>query len=136
MSELNKLEKERAGILEEMGELGDLRRGSLAVRVRPCGKPNCRCKKPGACGHGPTYSLTYKENGKSRMETIPEHRVDEVQGQLENRKRFEVLCKRFLSVNEELCRLSREGGDREEPASKKNSKRRSKRPSRRKSTKS
>ena len=135
MKELSKLEEKRAGILEEMGKLGPLRRGSLAKRFRPCGKPNCHCKKPGARGHGPTYSLTFKENGKSRMETLPEHRVEEVRSQLANRKQFEVLCKQFLSVNEELCRLSRKERDREEPVSKKNSKRRSKLPSRRRSTK-
>lgn len=134
MTKLSELEERRAAIVEEMGSLGDLRRGSLSERTRPCGKPNCHCKQPGSPGHGPTYSLTYKVSGKSRMETIPPKRLGEVRQQLENRQRFAELSKQFLEVNEEICRQRSLAKSSEETASKKNSGRKSKRKSRGSST--
>jgi hypothetical protein len=119
MTKLSELEERRAAIVEEMGSLGDLRRGSLSERTRPCGKPNCRCKQPGSPGHGPTYSFTYKVAGKSRMETIPPDRLDEVRRQLENRQRFAELSKQFLEVNEEICRHRSLAKSSEESAAKK-----------------
>lgn len=136
MSELKELEKSRSSILKEMGNLGEMRRGSLSERVRPCGKPNCHCKKPGNRGHGPTYSLTYKVEGKTKMETIPPHRVAEVREQLENRQRFAELSRQFLEINEEICRLRSQENVAEERSAKKNSARKSKRKSRKRSTES
>ena len=126
MVRMSALEKSRAAILEEMGSLGEMRRGSLSERTRPCGKLNCHCKKPGSPGHGPTYSLTYKVSGKSMMETIPAHRVPEIRKQLENRKRFAELSQRFLEINEEICRLGSVQESAEKASGKKNSGRRSK----------
>ena len=134
MLEVKELEKSRATILEEMDALGEMRRGSLAKRVRPCGKPNCRCKKRGNRGHGPTYSLTYKVEGKTKMETIPKHRVAQVQEQLQNRQRFAELSKRFLEVNEEICRLRFQESVTEERTPKKNSAPKSKKKSPKRST--
>ena len=136
MARLKELEKSRSTILEEMGALGEMRRGSLAERFRPCGKPKCRCKRPGDRGHGPTYSLTYKVEGKTKMETIPQHRVARVREQLENRQRFGELSKRFLEINEEICRLRFQESVTEERGPKKNSVGRSKRKSRKRSTES
>jgi hypothetical protein len=113
-------------MLEEMGALGAMRRGSLSERVRPCGKPNCHCKQPGNPGHGPTYSLTYKVGGKTQMETIPAHRVPAIRQQLENRKRFAELSQRFLEINEELCRQESVEKNAVEASGKKNSGKRSK----------
>ena len=125
MTGLSELESDRTSIVEEIRGLGDMRRGSLSARVRPCGKPNCRCRKPGGRGHGPTYSLTYKVAGRTKMETIPAHLVPEVRQQLENRRRFGELSRRLLEVNDAICRLRSEG-NRESDA-KKNSVRKSKR---------
>lgn len=133
MSKRSELEKNRVAILEEMGSLGAMRRGSLSERMRPCGKPNCHCKRPGDPGHGPTYSLTYKVAGRTKMETIAAYQVPEIRKQLENRKRFAELSQRFLEVNEELCRLGSVAKSAEEASAKKNSGKKSKQRSRRSS---
>ncbi len=41
------LERRRNELVEQMASLGDMRRGSLTERYIPCGKPGCRCTKPG-----------------------------------------------------------------------------------------
>ena len=52
------LEAERARLYAELGGVGDFRRGTLSAVFRRCGKPNCRCARPGERGHGPQWNLT------------------------------------------------------------------------------
>ena len=49
----------------ELSGVGDFRRGTLSAVFRKCGKPNCRCARPGDPGHGPQYNLTRWEGGKT-----------------------------------------------------------------------
>ncbi len=47
-----------------MGQPKEMLAGPLVERYAPCGKPNCRCKKKGAKGHGPYYYVQLKIKGK------------------------------------------------------------------------
>ena len=44
------LEAERARPDAELSGVGDFRRGALSAVFRKCGKPNCRCARPGERG--------------------------------------------------------------------------------------
>ncbi len=57
---LPELEVQRDSIKLQIAGLGDLRPGSLKDRFRKCGKPNCRCAKPGAAGHPGRLPVTRK----------------------------------------------------------------------------
>src|SRR6516165_3691988 len=50
---LAELEERRNAIARRIAELGDLRAGSISNTSGRCGKPNCRCHRPGQPGHGP-----------------------------------------------------------------------------------
>ena len=43
----------------------------LIPAVKGCGKPNCRCHKPGEPVHGPNPRLTFKVQGKTVTESLP-----------------------------------------------------------------
>ena len=131
MASRGKLEREREKLLEEMGSLGPMRRGSLVERYLPCGKPGCHCQRPGSRGHGPKYSLTYKVKGRTKTEYVLVERAPQVRQQLKNHARFLELSKRLVEVGEQMSQLDLEG---ETTVSKKNSARRSKRKSRKRST--
>ena len=118
---MEKLEKTREGILTQISSLGDLRRGSLAVRYVPCGKNGCHCTKPGSKGHGPKYSLTWKIKGKTKTKYFPYVQAELVQTQIENRKQFSLLCQELLEVNEKICDLRLEEKVTEKTGPKKNS---------------
>lgn len=124
---LVELEKKRTGVLSQMGLPGDLRRGSLTERYVPCGKKGCHCAKPGSKGHGPKYSLTWKINGKTRTKYFSAAQAELVQKQIENRKQFNLLAQKLLTINEEICDLRLEQEEAEKPDSKKNSPKQSKR---------
>ena len=117
----------RDRIQQDLAFLGDLRPGSLTSRVRPCGKPGCRCKADGATGHGPYWSLTFKVQGKTVTRSIPEAAVERTREQIAEHKRFRALAAELVEVSEQLCqaRLAEGGGESGEEEKKTPSRRRS-----------
>ena len=71
---VSELVVQRESIKSQIARLGDLRPGSLVDRLRRCGKPNCRCANIGQVGHGPSWSLTHGEKGKTVTFVIPADR--------------------------------------------------------------
>ncbi len=100
------LEQQRTAILSEILHLGDFRSGSItAIRGR-CGKPNCRCHRPGQSPHGPNYRLTKKVNGKTVTKTFASPAEQrKAQREVEAFHRFRELSRELLAVNEQICRL-------------------------------
>src|SRR5271170_363949 len=69
---LESLEQQRTSIADQIASLGDLRRGSITSTTGRCGKPNCHCHQPKDPGHGPNLRLTYKVEGKTVTESLPD----------------------------------------------------------------
>ena len=53
-------------------ELDFIVRGSFVRQRLPCGNPNCRCHKNARFRHGPYYSITWKEKGRTVSRFLPE----------------------------------------------------------------
>src|ERR1022692_2509960 len=64
------LETQRSEIQRKIGQLGDMRSGSITTTGGRCGNPGCHCRKDGDPGHGPFYRLTRKIEGKTVTETF------------------------------------------------------------------
>ena len=103
VSSLSELEAHRARIKLQLGDLGDLRPGSLAERFRKCGKPNCHCAEPGEVGHGPSWSLTHGEKGKTVTKIIPAAVVPQTREQLAEYQRLRGLMQELVTVSEKIC---------------------------------
>ena len=69
---LQSLEQQRANIANQIADLGDLRCGSITSTTGRCGKPSCHCHQPNDPGHGPNLRLTYKVEGKTATESLPD----------------------------------------------------------------
>ena len=106
MSEsLTVLEQQRSAILGRIINLGDFRSGSIGAITGRCGKPDCRCHKPGQPGHGPNYRLTRKVNGKTISETFASAaELRKAQREVEAFHLFRQLNRDLLAVNEKICR--------------------------------
>lgn len=103
---LTDLERERAEILYEISQLGDLRRGSITSITARCGKPNCHCHQPRHAGHGPNFRLTRNVNGKTVSETFPlPAALRKAQREVAEFHKFRELTQAFVEVNEKICRL-------------------------------
>ena len=99
------LEAQREQLYQQLGRLGDFRRGTISVNYRRCGKPNCACAQAEHPGHGPQYLWTTTQQGKSRAQHLrlgPE--VAKAEQELANYRQFAQLCDELVAVNEQLCR--------------------------------
>ena len=100
---VSELVVQRESIKSQIAGLGDLRPGSLVDRFRKCGKPNCRCAKPGQVGHGPSWSLTHSGKGKTVTFVIPADRVPQTLQQIAECQRLRELTQDLIDVNEKIC---------------------------------
>jgi len=119
-----------------LGQLSDMRPGSLVQRYRVCGKPNCHCARPGARGHGPVWSLTREVGGKTVTKLIRPQAVEATRAQIAEYRRFRAIVKELVETSERLCeaRLAQAAATSQEVVKKGASKRSSQRRSSRRST--
>jgi hypothetical protein len=105
-NQLIRLERRRSQLLAELSRLGYFRPGSITALVRRCGKPGCRCSQADDPGHGPNLRLTYKVNGKTHSESLPNRAaVRRAEREIAEFRRFQQLSRDFVEVNTEICRL-------------------------------
>ena len=99
------LEQQRSAILGRILNLGDFRSGSISAITGRCGKPDCRCHKPGQPGHGPNHRLTRKVDGKTISETFASPaELHKAQREVQAFHQFRQLSRELLEVNEKICR--------------------------------
>jgi hypothetical protein len=71
---------------------------------RRCGKPNCRCARPGDPGHGPQYNLTRWQGGKTvTAHPRPGPELDKAEREAGEWERFRLLTGQIEQVNEAIC---------------------------------
>jgi uncharacterized protein YdcH (DUF465 family) len=98
------LERTREQLYKQLQEVGDLRRGTVSVLYRKCGKKNCACAQKGHPGHGPQYLWNATINGKSYAKNLklgPD--MEKYLEEIANHKRFLKLCDEIIEVNERIC---------------------------------
>lgn len=102
-ADLQELMVKKEQILSKITHLSDFRPGSLVERYRRCGKPYCHCAKPGAKGHGPSYSLTRSVKGKTITKIIPKEEVETTRQQIQEYHRFREAVGELVETNEKIC---------------------------------
>ena len=124
---VSRLEKQWSELRAQFGSISEMRPGSLAERYRRCGKPSCHCATSGGQAHGPCWSLTWAESGKTFTRVLPAgSAVEQARHQLAEYKKFRRLVREFTDVGRRLCD-ARLGAQRQAEAEKGGSSRRSKR---------
>jgi len=121
---LEELERRQAELKERLSNVGDMRRGSLVARYRKCGKASCCCAEEQHAGHGPSLSLTWQAEGKTRTKIIPVEAAEHTKAQITEFRRFRRLCRELVEVSERLCdaRLESEQAEAQATAKKGGSK--------------
>ena len=99
------LEKRIQKIKQEIGEVGDLRPGTLSQQYNVCGSPGCQCKASPPIKHGPYYQISFTRHGKSSSQFVREQDLKEVQQQLENYRRLRELVDEWISLSAQLSTL-------------------------------
>ena len=100
------LESQRDALLRRLLLLGDFRPGSISATSGRCGKPSCHCHQPGQPGHGPHWRLTYKRQGKTVSESLPDEPTRrKAEREIAAYREFQQLSRQLLDVNLAICRL-------------------------------
>jgi len=121
---LENLEQQRARIADQIAALGDLRCGSITSTTGRCGKPNCHCHQPKDPGHGPNLRLTYKGDGKTVTESLPDQAATrKAEREIAEFRKLQGLHKELIEVNAQICQLRPSDSDVLSPAEKKRRKR-------------
>ena len=103
---LGDLEQQRSAILHRLGDLGDFRPGSITTTSGRCGKANCRCHRPDEPPHGPTDRFTYKVEGKTVSESLPNPAdVAKAEREVGEFRNYQQLSQQFVAVNTRICQL-------------------------------
>jgi len=97
--------RRRQELLEKLADLHEILRGTLIVRYRRCGRPNCHCARRGDPGHGPKYYLSVTTApGKTVQVYVPKEQKEDVESWIDNFRRVREVLEDVSSINRELLK--------------------------------
>ena len=100
------LRERRKGLAQQLPPITEILRGSLVERYVTCGNPACKCAKGER--HGPIWYLTVTVGkGRTSGGIVPEDRLAEVRGWIENYYRLKDHLEKISDINRELLRRHR-----------------------------
>lgn len=99
------LRQRRLG-LAKLPPVSEILRGSLMQRYVTCGNPSCKCARGER--HGPSWYLSVTLGpGRTTGIIIPDEKVDEVRGWIENYQKLKDQLEKISDINRELLRRQR-----------------------------
>jgi len=115
-------------VATELAEPRPMRRGSVSERSMKCGRKECRCQQDPQARHGPYYSLTRVEEGKTKSRYLTAEQAGQVRLQVEAGQEFRKQVEQYWQVCEQWAdaQLDAPQAASQEGAKKGGSKRRSK----------
>jgi hypothetical protein len=102
---LSQLEERREQILQQIQSIDRLRRGSLSRQFFK--KRRADAKAP----QGPYYVLQGYIHGQKFSERVPAEQAPQIEPLVANYQRFEALAEEFVSVTDQITRLSQAAPD-------------------------
>jgi len=107
---LSQLEQRRQQILQQIQAIDRLRRGSLSRQFFKKARPGSHTPQ------GPYFVLQGYIHGRKFSERVPAQQAPQIEPLVANYKRFEELAQEFVTVTDQITRLSQGA-----PEAKKNS---------------
>lgn len=114
-------------IADRLAEPRPMRRGSVSERSMRCGQPGCRCQHDAQARHGPYFSLTRVEGGKTRSRYLDAVEAAQARDQVEAGQQFRKYVEAYWQACEQWAdaQLDAPEAASQEAAKKGGSKRRS-----------
>ena len=111
-----------------LAEAKPMRRGSVSERRMKCGQKGCRCQQDPQARHGPYYSLTRSERGKTQSRYLSAEQAEVARQQVEAGQQFRQRVEAYWQACERWADAQLETSEAasQEAAKKGGSKRRSK----------
>lgn len=103
---LDRYQLQRAQLVRQLVEFGDLRPGSISLPTKRCGKASCHCSRDGDPGHPGRAQLTSKAAGKTVTESLSNPAARrKAEREISEYRRFQQWTRGFVEVNIAICRL-------------------------------
>lgn len=90
---LQSLEQRHQVLLQELGDIGLVLRGTIGKRMMRCGQSRCRCQTDPAARHGPYYLWTRKVSAKTVTLRLEATQATRLQQWTKNMRRLDRLVK-------------------------------------------
>ncbi len=88
-------------LTETLARAAPMRRGSVSERFMKCGRKECRCQHDRQARHGPYYSLTRMEEGKTRSRYLSAEQAAVAREQIEAGHQFRKKIEAFWEACEQ-----------------------------------
>ena len=88
-------------VAAEMAEPKPMRRGSVSERLMKCGHKDCRCQHDPMARHGPYYSLTRAEGGKTKSRYLTAEQAALARQQVEAGQKFRKRLEAYWQACEQ-----------------------------------
>ena len=100
---MSELEARRSALLRQLGRVGPVVEGSLAVVHRRCGTPGCRCHQDEKLRHRQVM-LCRKVAGRSHATHVPKEAEADVRRWNGEHRRVKELLKEISALSEQMIR--------------------------------
>lgn len=84
-----------------LAESKPMRRGSVSERRMKCGQKGCRCQQDPQARHGPYYSLTRSEGGKTQSRYLSVEQAEVARQQVEAGQEFRQTVEAYWQACEQ-----------------------------------
>lgn len=88
-------------LAEQLSQARPMRRGSLGQRWMKCGKERCACAQDDGARHGPYFSLTRSQDGRTRSRRLTAKQAERVREQLAAGRAFREQVEAFWEACED-----------------------------------
>ncbi len=88
-------------VAAEMAKPKPMRRGSVSERLMKCGHKDCRCQLDPTARHGPYYSLTRAEGGKTKSRYLTAEQATLARQQVEAGQKFRKRLEAYWQACEQ-----------------------------------
>ena len=88
-------------LAKQLAEPRPMRRGSVSERFMKCGQKGCRCRHDPQARHGPYFSLTRVEGGKTRSRYLSPEQAALAQQQVEAGQEFRKQVETYWQACEQ-----------------------------------
>ena len=101
MSLLQKLEQQRLSILDQIGKIRHMRRGTINEQYLKVPQKEKEALR------GPYYVLSRNEDGRTKSSRVNQAELEQVRQDIEAYKEFQRLSKEYVDVTEALAQQER-----------------------------
>jgi hypothetical protein len=91
----NRIRKRTAQLRRAISDMDFVASGTLQVRTKVCGRPNCRCATDPDARHGPYYEWNRRKDGRLVHSVLSQEQAELIDKAIDNYRQIQRLLSRW-----------------------------------------